>query len=310
MINVNIISGFLGAGKTTFLRKIIHVMKGQTVLIENEFSDESLDGELIEGNIPTKEIYSGCICCSLMGDFTKAIEDLILEYKPKNIMVEPSGVANIKDVIKSFDRVSRKSHINIRLNYLINIVDLSVFNDYIENFGMFYRDQIKNSQIVFLSHFDKVDDKEIENVIRKIKEINNSLIIIKEDWNFLSGEKIIDLIDDIKEYEINLDEIYKVNSTNVEFSSHSISPPRSFHKNELNEIDEFLKNTKLGNIIRAKGILNIDSNDYIYFDYTPYHYKTEYLKGERSPKVVIVGNDLDEDKLNTYFSGLSRCYDE
>ncbi len=306
MINVNIISGFLGSGKTTFLKKIIPYMEKQTVLIENEFSDAGLDRDLMEANIPTKEIYSGCICCNLIGDFSKAIEDLISQYNPKNIMVEPSGVANIKEIIKSFDRVSKKSDSDIKLKYLINIVDLSVFNDYIENFGMFYRDQIKNSKIIFLSHFDKVDIREIENIIEKIKQINDSLIIIRDDWNSLSGEEIINLISDIEDYEINLDEIYKETSNNIMFSSHSISYPRSFHRDELNEIDKTLKDINSGNILRAKGILSIDFHGYIYFDFTPYHYKVEYLKGERSSKVAIIGNDLNENKLNEYFSNIKK----
>lgn len=302
MINVNIVSGFLGSGKTTFLRKIIHTMQGQTVLIENEFSEAGLDGEIIGRDIPTREIYSGCICCNLSGDFTEAIGDLISNYKPNNIMVEPSGVANITDIVKSFDRTSRELNVDIKLNYLINIVDLTAFKDYIENFGIFYRDQIKNSKVILFSHFNKVDKQEMDSIIKKIKDINDSLIIIKEDWHSISGEKVIELLEKIKEYDIDLDEVLELESTNIEFSSYAINSPKQFHIDKLQDIPTFLKDVGLGTIYRAKGILSVGTNEYIYFDYTPNHYKTECLKGNRDPKVAIIGNDLNEKKLSSYFT--------
>ncbi len=170
--NINIVSGFLGCGKTTFLNKVIPNMQGSNALIENEFGNIGIDGDLIHHSLPIKEIYSGCICCTVKENFNKALEELVLDYKLDNIFIEPSGVGSLSDILKVCNRVSLNSTLNIKIRDVITIVDVDSFNDYIDNFGSFYLDQIENAQMIFLSHFENLVDSEVEEIIEKISLIN------------------------------------------------------------------------------------------------------------------------------------------
>ena len=128
-MEVQIVSGFLGAGKTTFLNKYLPLLKGKTVVIENEFGDVGLDGELIQGDIPVKELYAGCICCSLALDFQKGIKELTEQFHPDRIVIEPSGVGRLTDVVKACDRAREKEGIDLRITKLIVISDITEFED-------------------------------------------------------------------------------------------------------------------------------------------------------------------------------------
>lgn len=299
--HINIISGFLGAGKTTFLKKIIPNIEGEIALIENEFGDVSVDGDLIEGKLPIKEIYAGCICCSLVGDFKNAIEEIVLEHKPKHIFIEPSGVGSLSDIIKVCKTTIETMDYDIRLNHLVTIVDASGFEEYIENFGGFYLDQIQNAHIIFLSHLDEVEDEEKERIISKIRLNNRAAIIVEEQWYKKDGKEIISILDSIKNCEVTLKERNLLTPANKTFSSVSTTKVKGFSEKELNKVLEVLKNKELGFILRAKGIVKLNDERYVSFNFTPQHYSLETLEGQREGKVVVIGSEINKEKILQLF---------
>ena len=292
-INIDIVSGFLGAGKTTFLRKVIPSMKGKIVLIENEFGDIGIDGDLLHDNLPIREIYAGCICCSLVQDFKKAIEELAVEYMPDHILIEPSGVGSLSDIIKVCEKVSKSSDLDIRINHLITIVDVSAFDDYLDNFGRFYLDQIQNASIILLSHLDKINPSELEKIIIKIRLNNETAFIFKEDWYSYAGEEMIEILNAISRCEIRTVEKAELMPANKVFSTFSFANPRVFQEKDMDKIATSLKNMEYGYIIRAKGIVQLDTNQLVYFDFTPHHYHLEYIEEFKETKVAFIGSNLN-----------------
>lgn len=296
-ININIISGFLGAGKTTFLKKIIPSLEGKIALIENEFGDIGIDGELIDDKLPIREIYAGCICCSLVQDFKKSIEELVSEYRPDQILIEPSGVGNLSDVVKVCTKISQNFHLDIRINHLITIVDVSAFDDYLEDFGSFYLDQIENAQVIFLSHLDKVDDEKVEKVISKIKLNNEEAFIIKDEWYSYDGEKIVEILNTVESCEVGLKDKTALMAAGKVFSTLSVANPRVFSEKELDKMLASLKSKEYGFILRAKGILELDTKQFVYFDFTPHHYHWEYVEECKGTKIAVIGSGLKKQKI-------------
>ena len=134
-MEIQVISGFLGAGKTTFLNQYLPVLKGKTVVIENEFGDVGLDGELIQEDVPVREIYAGCICCSLALDFRKGIKELKEQFSPDQLVIEPSGVGRLSDIVQACNKAREKEGIDLTITKLITIVDIKSFEEYREDFG-------------------------------------------------------------------------------------------------------------------------------------------------------------------------------
>lgn len=295
--NINIVSGFLGCGKTTFLNKVIPNMQGSNALIENEFGNIGIDGDLIQHSLPIKEIYSGCICCTVTENFNKALEELVLEYKPDNIFIEPSGVGSLSDILKVCNRVSLNSTLNIKIRDVITIVDVDSFNDYSENFGSFYLDQIENAQMIFLSHFENLVDSEVEEIIGKISLINPKATIFKEPWISLSGEEIVETINSMESYEIELKDRPAFLAANKMFQTFSIDKLRAFSEEEIDKILLSLNQQEDGFIVRAKGIVQLSTKKLVYFDYTPHHYHWEYLETVKTTKVTVIGSNLDKKKI-------------
>lgn len=301
-IDISIISGFLGAGKTTFLKKIIPGMEGKTALIENEFGDIGIDGDLISDNLPIREIYAGCICCSLVQDFKKSIEELVMQYRPDRILIEPSGVGNLSDVVRACKKISENPQLDIRINQLITIVDASAFEDYLEIFGEFYLDQIQNAHIIFLSHLDKTEDKEIEKVISKIRLNNEKAFILKENWYSYNGEQIIEILNTIKSCETNLEGKALSVPANKVFGTLSLASPKVFSEEELDNMLVSLKDKEYGFVLRAKGILELNTRQFVYFDFTPHHYHWEYTEECKETKVAVIGSNLEKEKILKCFS--------
>ncbi|HCO74090.1 MAG TPA: GTP-binding protein [Clostridium sp.] len=295
--NINIISGFLGCGKTTFLNKVIPNMQGSNALIENEFGNIGIDGDLIQHSLPIKEIYSGCICCTVKENFNKALEELVIDYKPDNIFIEPSGVGSLSDILKVCNRVSLNSTLNIKIKDVITIVDVYSFNDYSENFGSFYLDQIENAQMIFLSHFENLVDSEVEEIIEKISLINPKATIFKEPWISLSGEEIVETINSMESYEIELKDRPAFLAANKMFETFSIDKLRAFSEKEIDKILLSLNQQEYGFIVRAKGIVQLSTKKLVYFDYTPHNYHWEYLETVKTTKVTVIGSNLDKKKI-------------
>ena len=197
MTKIDIISGFLGAGKTTLIKKLIKEALGgeKVVLIENEFGEIGIDGGFLkEAGIEITEMNSGCICCTLVGDFGAALRDVITKYSPDRIIIEPSGVGKLSDVIKAVADV-KKDFDDVELNSFITVADAGKTTMYMKNFGEFFNDQIENANTIVLSRTAKTPESKLEKAVAAIKEHNDKAVIITTDWDSLTGKQILDTME-------------------------------------------------------------------------------------------------------------------
>lgn len=191
MIKVDIISGFLGAGKTTFIKELISkVFKDEkVVLIENEFGEIGIDsGFMKEAGIEVTEMNSGCICCTLVGDFAEALKQVADTYSPDRIIIEPSGVGKLSDVTAAVERMSGEA--GLEVNSAITVVDGKKAQMYMKNFGEFYSDQLENASTVVVSRTQMIDEAKLSKVLAMIQEHNPSATVITTPWDELSGDTI------------------------------------------------------------------------------------------------------------------------
>ncbi|MCD8027204.1 MAG: GTP-binding protein [Erysipelotrichaceae bacterium] len=195
MSKVDIISGFLGAGKTTLIKKLIKESLGQeqVVLIENEFGEIGIDGAFLQDAcIEITEMNSGCICCSLVGDFAEALKKVVSEYHPDRIMIEPSGVGKLSDVIKAVEEVNDDELV---LNSFVTIIDAKKCRVYHKNFGEFFNNQIAYASSAILSRTQDVDSDKLQDAINIVKELNTTANIITTPWDELTGDTILEAIE-------------------------------------------------------------------------------------------------------------------
>ena len=190
MTKIDIFSGFLGAGKTTLIKKLItDAYKGeQLVLIENEFGEIGIDGGfLADAGIRINEMNSGCICCSLVGDFRKALAQVISEYHPDRILIEPSGVGKLSDVIRAVEGAATEGAV---LNGFTTVVDAGKCKMYMKNFGEFFNDQVENAGCIIVSHADSTPAKKVEEAVELLRAHNATAVIVSTPWNQLTGDQL------------------------------------------------------------------------------------------------------------------------
>ena len=205
MTKIDIISGFLGAGKTTLIKKLLSEgFKGeQVVLIENEFGEIGIDGGFLkEAGIEIREMNSGCICCSLVGDFGKSLHEVVDTYHPDRILIEPSGVGKLSDVIKAVQDV--QDEIDAELNSFTTVVDVTKCKIYRKNFGEFFSNQIEYAGAVILSRTDKAKPEKIQESVALLRELNEKAPIITTPIEQLPGEKILEAMESSKSLEEEL----------------------------------------------------------------------------------------------------------
>ena len=196
MTKIDIISGFLGAGKTTFIKKLLEeaIAGEQVVLIENEFGQIGIDGGFLKNSgIEIREMNSGCICCSLVGDFGKSLEEVLTKYQPDRVIIEPSGVGKLSDVMKAVRDVA--STLDVVLNSAVTIVDASKCKMYMKNLGEFFNNQIENAGTVVLSRTDVVDAAKVQQDVELIREHNASASIVTTPCSQLSGAQLLEIIE-------------------------------------------------------------------------------------------------------------------
>lgn len=192
MTKITIFSGFLGAGKTTLIKKLISEgYKGEKlVLIENEFGDIGIDGGFLQdAGIEITEMNSGCICCSLVGDFGKALEKVLADYSPDRILIEPSGVGKLSDVIRAVQNID--AH-DVQLDGFTTVVDAKKCKMYQKNFGEFFNNQITYASCLILSHTGGLSEEKLEDCVRRLKELNPAAPIVTTDWDKLTGQQLVD----------------------------------------------------------------------------------------------------------------------
>ena len=209
MTKIDIFSGFLGAGKTTLIKKLIkEAYAGEKlVLIENEFGEIGIDGGFLQdAGINITEMNSGCICCSLVGDFGKALEKVLSEFAPDRILIEPSGVGKLSDVIRAVEGIHAEQ---ATLNAAVTVCDAAKCKMYMKNFGEFYNDQIEHAGTIVLSHTGKLNDKKIEEAVALLREHNESVAIVTTDWDKLDGKQILAAMEKTDSLEAALKELHE-----------------------------------------------------------------------------------------------------
>ncbi len=196
MTKIDIISGFLGAGKTTFIKKLLEeaIAGEQVVLIENEFGEIGIDGGFLkDAGIEIREMNSGCICCSLVGDFGASLAEVITKYRPERIIIEPSGVGKLSDVVKAVVDVS--ADMEVELNSAVTIVDAAKCKMYMKNFGEFFNNQIENAGTIVLSRTDITDAAKVKKDVDMLREKNRDAVIITTPLAELSGAQLLEIIE-------------------------------------------------------------------------------------------------------------------
>ena len=205
MTKIDIFSGFLGAGKTTLIKKLLQeaLDASKVVLIENEFGEIGIDGGFLkEAGVEIKEMNSGCICCSLVGDFGSSLKEVIETYHPERILIEPSGVGKLSDVMKAVQNVDTDA--KVELNSAVVVVDANKCKMYAKNFGEFFLNQIEHAGTIILSRTADISESKLNTVLEIIREHNDKATVITTPWDELDGKKILETIENAKDLEAEL----------------------------------------------------------------------------------------------------------
>ena len=342
MTKIDIFSGFLGAGKTTLIKKLIQEAYAgeKVVLIENEFGEIGIDGGFLqEAGIAVTEMNSGCICCSLVGDFSKALEQVAAQYAPDRIIIEPSGVGKLSDVIKAVE----KAHIeNSVLNAFCTVVDASKCKMYMKNFGEFFNDQVENASCIILSHTGKISEEKLTTAVALLKEKNAVATLVTADWDSLDGKQILAAMEQKNSLQAEIDRLaeeyahhhhhhhehgeeccchdhehhhhhehggeccchdheHHHHHADEVFTSWGLETAHSFAKSELEEILAEIQNEeKYGVILRAKGIV-AGEGSWLHFDYVPGEPDVREGAAGVTGRLCVIGCNLNEDALAKVF---------
>ena len=342
MTKIDIISGFLGAGKTTLIKKLLSdAYKGeQVVLIENEFGEIGIDGGFLkEAGIEIREMNSGCICCSLVGDFGKSLHEVVDTYHPDRILIEPSGVGKLSDVIKAVQDV--QGEIDAELNSFTTVVDVTKCKIYRKNFGEFFSNQIEYAGAVILSRTDKAKPEKIQESVALLRELNEKAPIITTPIEQLPGEKILETMESSKSLEDELlaevakeahDHEHHHHHDHEEHEHHHHDGECScgcghhhhdheghhhadevftswgketIHNYTKDEVSAILKTLEedgsYGNVLRAKGMVAGADGEWIYFDMVPEEHEVRTGAPEYTGRICVIGAELNEDKLAELF---------
>lgn len=341
MIKINIVSGFLGAGKTTFIRKLIsEVYSGEKIaLIENEFGEIGIDGGFLKNSgVEIKEMNSGCICCSLVGDFGESLKEMADTYNPERIIIEPTGVGKLSDVIAA---VKRLDDPNLVPDSAITVVDGTKCKLYVKNFGEFYNNQIENANCILMTRMDKISEEKLTESLSIIKEINPKAPVITTPLNQLSAEKILDALSgthsllesliDEHHHEHHHDEDCCCgehhhhdeececghhhhehhhnddcccgghhHDADEAFSSWGEETTKIFTKDTLSQILTDLDTGEYGIVLRSKGIVK-GENGWLCFDYVPGEYEIRDGSPDYTGRVCVIGSNLAQDLLKKLF---------
>lgn len=307
-IKVDIYSGFLGAGKTMLMKKLIkdNVYEGNVAIIENEFGEVSIDGAILrESDIEVTEINAGCICCQVTGDFKKAILEVIEKYNPERILIEPSGVAKLTEVINIFK--SNEIEEKVEIDNIITVIDSERFDRYLFNFKEFYSNQIANTKKIVLSRTQNVKDEDVEKVVKTISKINPKALIVKDNWDNINGKEILTLSRDssvsIKgnralKGRLRKESVKEENN----FESFAVYLNRKTSKEELFSKFKFISScSSYGEVLRAKGIVKLMDGSHGQFDFVKDEFVIRSIKAESSSVISFIGVNLNKDELGKIF---------
>ena len=313
-VKVEIFSGFLGAGKTQLIKKLIEegYYKERIAIIENEFGEVSIDGAILKRtNTLVKEINAGCICCQVTGDFKESIIDVVENCNVDRLLVEPTGVAKLSDIKKVFTDKELKDIAEVEK--AITVVDAEKFDLYLTNFKSFFINQIKNADIIILSRTQNVTNEEVRRLQEEISKLNHKAIIIGRQWSNTKSEELLPKMfvtkntGEIKEKvsfrkpNSNSGNVKVEKSDENSFESFALKIDRYVSKEELLSKFNFIKNSfEFGEIIRAKGIVNT-KNGKEQFDYTLSEINMQKIAYRGEAVISFIGTNLNRDKIKKFF---------
>ena len=336
MTKIDIFSGFLGAGKTTLIKKLIQeAYKGEKlVLIENEFGEIGIDGGFLQdAGVEITEMNSGCICCSLVGDFGQALEQVLTQFHPDRILIEPSGVGKLSDVIGAVQRLNNH---DIQLNAFVTVADATKCKIYMKNFGEFFNNQIEHAAAIVLSRTDGMSEKKLMDTVALLREHNANAPIITTPWDQLDGKLILETMenkDTLKEELARLaaeqaahDEEHEHHHDHEHdehehhhhhdgscscghdhdaddvFISWGTETPRKYTEEEIHAALSGLDNAEqCGIVLRAKGIVPCTDGTWIHFDYVPGEQNVRRGPASFTGRLCVIGSELKEHELEHLF---------
>ena len=320
MTKVDIFSGFLGAGKTTLIRKLIEETYGtdKIVLIENEFGEIGVDkGFLQNTGIEINQMNAGCICCTLVGDFGKALNEVIEKYNPERILIEPSGVGKLSDVIIAVQDLKNDK---IELNGFTTVVDATKAEMYMSNFGEFYENQVEHASSIILSHTAGMSQEDIDKCITLLREHNKEASIVTTDWNEIDGSKILEIMEQKKTLSAELDhlreEAYREQAEHEAehhhdhghhadevFDEMGVETAHRFGRGQLEQaLAGLMDPEQCGQVLRAKGFVAGTEGEWYEFDYIPGEPEVRTAEeAETTGVICVIGVGLKKDKIKELF---------
>ena len=326
MAKVDIYSGFLGAGKTTLIKKLLEdgYDNEKVVLIENEFGEIGIDsGFLADAGINITEMNSGCICCTLVGDFAVALEKVIKEFNPDRILIEPSGVGKLSDVAEAVMDVE-----GCDIASMVTVVDARKCRMYHKNFGEFFNNQIESAGTVVLSHTDSADDDTLKTALDIVRELNDEANLVTSPWDELTGEQILaefapgkqvehhhhhDHDHEHEHHHHDHDHDHEhhhhhhhdgEHDADEVFDSIGIETVKTFDKAELEKVLAGFEDEE--SVLRAKGMVK-GTDGWLFFDYVPGKVDVREGSVQVTGKVVVIGTEIEEEDIEWFRGILDRC---
>lgn len=291
-MKILLVSGFLGAGKTTFIKELAKNINLEFVVLENEYADIGVDKDFLdEKNLNVWEMSEGCICCSMKGDFKSSIKRIYSEINPEYLVVEPTGVGMLSSIIENIREINNN---DIKILSPITLIDITSFSEYLETFNNFFTDNLKNTGKVILTKLENSNYFEIENIKNEILKINNNLEIITDDYRNFQKEWFGEILNKSIDNKI-IDKNFSL-KTHINLRTFSKENVNLKTMDELGLLLNRLVNGDFGKIYRAKGIVKIDGY-WGKFNLVYKNFEMEPITDAKGTKIVIIGNNLDIENL-------------
>ena len=343
MTKIDIYSGFLGAGKTTLIKKMIQeaYCGEQLVLIENEFGEIGIDGGFLQdAGINITEMNSGCICCSLVGDFGKALTQVIEQYHPDRIVIEPSGVGKLSDVVAAVEKVTGD---DVVLGHTVAVVDAGKVKVYMKNFGEFYNNQVETAETIILSRTDSVPQAKLDAAVELLRQHNANAALVTTPWHELTGAQLLDAMHGNASVKKDLEELehhhhehhhhhdheegctcghdhehhhhhehekgctcgchdhHHHHHADEVFTSWGVETAKKFMLGDIETALQALDSGAYGIVLRAKGIVPGALGGWIHFDYVPGEVNVRMGSAAVIGKLCVIGSKLDEKAVAALF---------
>ena len=291
-MKVLLVSGFLGAGKTTFIKEMSKNINLEFVVLENEYADIGVDGDFLdEKNLNVWEMSEGCICCSMKGDFKSSIKRIYSEINPEYLIIEPTGVGMLSSIIENIREINNN---DIEILSPLTLIDVTSFNEYLKTFNNFFIDNLKNTGEIILTKLNSFNSFDIENIKNEISKINNNLEIIIDDYRTFPKEWFADLLNKSIDNKV-IDKNFSL-KTHINLRTFSKVNINLKTMDELGLLLNRLVNGDFGKIYRAKGIVKVDGY-WGKFNLVYKNFEMEPITDAKGTKIVIIGNNLDIDNL-------------